>query len=347
MDIPRTSDAIREDWGTAVEVAPDLFRIRLVNPKGALMVNTYAYVGGGTFALFDPGWPWSREQLEEALVSLGLGALGDVEHFLYTHTHIDHMGLAAVFSHEFDAPHYCWSGAEHELERWHGFQDRMNDWSEWGINALAGEARERARQMYANRDVTRQEQRLVYTHGELSVQNYELLEWGDTVSVGDLTFEWIDARGHDPFHGAFFERERGWLLAGDAVLATPTPISRAMDDDLALYRASLDRLEALDADLLLPGHGVQRGGDLSRAFARARGYVDAYQEQVRGVLESATEPMGIYEIALALTPDGKPYSPSTRWWVHLALVDSHLHELIRLDQAELVDDSDGPRFRAA
>jgi glyoxylase-like metal-dependent hydrolase (beta-lactamase superfamily II) len=344
VDIPRTSDAIRADWGTAVEVAPGLFRIRLENPRGALMVNTYAYRGAGELALIDPGWPWSREHLETALRELGLGSLDDVDHFLYTHTHIDHMGLAAVLSAEFDRPQYCWSGVAHELSAWHDFQDRMNDWSEWGVAALAGDAKERARELYAARERSRAEERLSHMFGPGQVRNTVLLEWGDSVRVGDLELEWIDARGHDPFHGAFYERRRGWLFAGDAVLATPTPISRAMDDDLQLYRASLDRLEALDASLLLPGHGVQRGGDLSRAFARARNYVEHYASQVGDVLDSADTPLGLYDIALAMTPDSKPYRPSARWWVHLGLVDSHLHEMIARGDAQMLARDDGPYF---
>lgn len=311
------------------------------------MVNTYAYRGGGAYALVDPGWPWSHELLLAALDELGLGPLQDVDHFLYTHTHIDHMGLAAELSHQFDAPHYCWSGVAHELDAWHAFQDRQNDWSEWGVAALAGEARERARELYAGREQASREDRLVKIFGEKPVQNVVTMDWGERVTVGDLEFEWVDARGHDPFHGAFWEPERGWLFAGDAVLATPTPISRAMDDDLSLYRRTLDRLQGLDASLLLPGHGVQRGGDLSRAFQRSRSYVEAYEEQVVQMLQDLSEPLGVYEIALAMTPDGKPYTPSARWWVHLGLVDSHLHDQIARGTVELHDSADGPRYSLA
>jgi glyoxylase-like metal-dependent hydrolase (beta-lactamase superfamily II) len=188
---------------------------------------------------------------------------------------------------------------------------------------------------------------MVAKFGEMSVEQTVLLEWGDVVSVGDLRLQWLDARGHGPFHGAFFDRERGWLFAGDVVLATPTPISRAMDDDLELYRTSLDRLEALDASLLLPGHGVQRGGDLSRAFSRARGYVEHYEKEVRLRLEQASSPRGVYDIAIDMTPDGRPFRPSARWWVHLALIDSHLFDLIRRGLAERLEQPDGPRYQLA
>jgi len=170
---------------------------------------------------------------------------------------------------------------------------------------------------------------------------FRSLEFGQSFRLGDLDLEFIDARGHDPYHGAFFERERGWLFAGDVVLATPTPIARAMNDELSLYEASLDRLEALDADLLLPGHGVQKRGDLDRAFERSRRHIAGYRKKVRSVLAERSEPVGLYEICLTLTPDRKPLEPISRWWVHLALVDSHLRQLVESGEVVVNDD---PRY---
>ena len=89
---------ISEDWGTLNEVAEDLFRLRLFNPRGALLINTWIYRSALGLVVIDPGWPWTLAGLESALGVLG-GTVETVHHWLYTHTHIDHMGLAVVVTH--------------------------------------------------------------------------------------------------------------------------------------------------------------------------------------------------------------------------------------------------------
>ena len=185
---------------------------------------------------------------------------------------------------------------------------------------------------------------LLDAHGEKPVRNLRYLEFDEEFAVSDLRLKFLDARGHDPYHGAFFEPERGWLFSGDVVIATPTPISVPMNDDLDLYMASLDRLAAVPTELLLPGHGVQRSGDLTAVYARSRSYQQAYRDQLMQLLDMSTEPLGLLAIGLRSTPDGKPYEGGARWYVHLALIDSHLRKLVR---EELVERVDGPRYLLA
>ncbi len=334
--------AIREDWGTAVEVEPGLFRLRLVNPRGTLLINTYIYKSPGHLAVIDPGWPWTLHGLETALSDLGLGTLAEVDQWLYTHTHIDHMGLAAILSQHSDAPHHCWSLVEEHLPNWHAFQDDMNDWFDWGKSAFAEPWRsELIEQRKKQREGQQKYSSMAHQYGERAVENAVLYELGESIQVGDITLDIHDARGHDPYHVAFHEPDRKWLFAGDVVIATPTPISRSMDDDLALYRESLDRLQALDIELLLPGHGVQKSDRIDSAFERSRDYVTSYTERVLAQLETADGPVDLHTIALALTPEGKPLKPEPRWWVHVALVDSHLNMLVNEQKAERLD---GPTY---
>lgn len=335
--------ARREEWGTAIEVAEGLFRIRLNNPVGTLMVNSYVYRSPTSLVVVDPGWPWTIDALEIALRDLGLaGSLIDVDAWLYTHTHIDHMGAAGLLSEFSDAPHYTWSGVEPYLDEWHSFQNRTNDWTGWAEDVFDDE-----QEIEQMRSRTRQRREggvefLLEAHGERAVRNVELLEFGETFQVADLELRFVDARGHDPHHGAFYEPDRGWLFSGDVVIATPTPISRPMDDDLGLYLDSLKRLAGLDASLLLPGHGVQRSGDLSGPFQRSRDYQDRIRAAVLDALgEEDGRPAGLLELAARATPDGEPLTPRSRWMVHIALFDSHLHHLVG---EGLVEALEGPRW---
>jgi glyoxylase-like metal-dependent hydrolase (beta-lactamase superfamily II) len=149
-------------------------------------------------------------------------------------------------------------------------------------------------------------------------------------------------------HVAFFERSRGWLFAGDAVLAVPTPISRAMEDDLAMYEASLDRLQSLRATALFPGHGTQLVGtaeQIDAAIDRSRQYVLDHRAAVREALAGFDAPIDLLSLSLALTPDGKPYEPLTRWDVHVSSTDAHLHWLVDRGEVERIVDASGPRYR--
>jgi glyoxylase-like metal-dependent hydrolase (beta-lactamase superfamily II) len=332
----------RSDWGSAVEVDEGLWRIRLENSRGTLQVNTYVHRGDGELVVIDPGWPWELDALEAALSELDLGrasgqALSDVDRWVYTHAHIDHMGGAALLEERSDAPHMAWSAVEPKLSHWHAFQDDVADWEPWLRETFVGDVLDTMLAQHA------EESTMVGEAGPNSVDNVELFELGETLELGSMRLEVVDARGHDPFHVAFWEAERGWLFSGDVVIAAPTPILRSMDDDLEAYCASLDRLEDLDAELLLPGHGLHRRGDLTNTFERSRSFVEEYRARVLDHLAEHDEPQSIWDIGITMTPRQEPLQPRSRWWVHLGLIDAHLHRLIAEDRVRLVD-GHPPRF---
>lgn len=333
----------RAEWGSAAQLADDLWRVRLKNPRGLLMVNTYVHRGASELVVVDPGWPWTLEALEVALSDMGVARrLTEVGRWLYTHAHIDHMGAAALLSRLSEAPHVAWQGLAEELDAWHAFQDRTNDWQGWAKQTFSAAEYAQLEEMGSVGGGT-----MVGVYGAAGVANAELVGFGDELVAGDLRLRFVDARGHGPHHGAFFDAERGWLFSGDVVIAAPTPISRAMGDDLATYLASVDRLEALDASLLMPGHGLERDHELGRCFGRSRQLQDEIEQGVVAALEGAGGPLTAYEIALAATADGEVPTNRTRWFVQLALVDAHLHRLQQRGQALLADDADGLRFSLA
>ncbi|MGM0555472.1 MAG: MBL fold metallo-hydrolase [Myxococcota bacterium] len=332
----------RSAWGSAVEVADGLWRIRLANPRGTLQVNTYVHRGDGELVVIDPGWPWTVDALEAALTELNVGegssdALHDVDRWLYTHAHIDHMGGAALLQERSDAPHLVWRPLEPKLPEWHAFQDEVADWSDWLRETFVGEVRASMLEQHAA------ESSMLSEAGPMSVERAEFFELEDTLEVGSMRLEVVDARGHDPYHVAFFEPERGWLFSGDVVIAAPTPILRSMNDDLSAYRDSLARLRSLDAELLLPGHGLHRQGDLSNTFDRSRAFLDEFRTGVLGELSDADEPLSVHEIGLAMSYTGEPLQPRDRWWVHLGLIDTHLRELASAGDVTMVD-GEPPRF---
>jgi glyoxylase-like metal-dependent hydrolase (beta-lactamase superfamily II) len=84
--------------------------------------------------------------------------------------------------------------------------------------------------------------------GELPIEDNEVIDAGD----GALTV--VHTPGHSPDHCCFFDGSD--LFCGDLVQAGATvviPASRG--GDLSAYLESLERVRALDARRLLPGHG--------------------------------------------------------------------------------------------
>ena len=339
----------RADWGTAQQVSAGLWRVRLKNPLGQLMVNTYVWSGAQQVVVIDPGWPWTLDALEQALQDLDVApSLGDVAHWVYTHTHIDHMGAAAILGRRFEAPHHTYKGAEAEFAQWHAFQDRMNDWGAWTQTILATAPAEYAEHEaeHLRQRAKRRTMRSVWGDGALrQVQTYD---FGDIIEVAELRLHVIDARGHDPWHIALWDPEHRWLFAGDAVLAVPTPITAPMGDDLELYDATLRRLEGLGAHALFPGHGTHTldAASVRSALARSKGFVTHYREGIRAILAKAGRPPGIYDVALQMTPDAKPLRPRTRWMVHVALCDAHARWLVERGEARWHHE-DGPRLARA
>ncbi len=328
----------RHHWGTAALIAENLWRIRLCNPRSTLLINTYVYAHKGYVAVFDPGWPWTVDALQDALSSLNIAEnLDQVNLWLYTHTHIDHMGAAVLLQQRSSAPHVVWPWIEHELNRWHTFQDLTNDWDPWRMIAFPEPVQQEILAKIQSKTSNQPKQTMISAFGEGHLENIQRVEIGQTIEVGDLRLQAIDARGHDPFHIAFWEPQRRWLFSGDVVLATPTPISRVMHDNLVLYEQSLHRLQSLDAALLLPGHGMHHTEDIHRSFSRSLGYVSHYRQKTLDILkESPRTPLDLYSIGLLMTPDNQPYTPDARWWVHLALIDSHLHDFVRKDIVERI-----------
>ncbi|MDF1563549.1 MAG: MBL fold metallo-hydrolase [Deltaproteobacteria bacterium] len=74
---------------------------------------------------------------------------------------------------------------------------------------------------------------------------------------GPIPQRWrvVATPGHTGDHLSFFEEARGSLLCGDHLAGVGTVIIDPPDGDLKAYLESLDRLEGLGADLLLPAHG--------------------------------------------------------------------------------------------
>lgn len=87
--------------------------------------------------------------------------------------------------------------------------------------------------------------------------SFRLLKDGDTISIGDFSFECIETPGHTPGHICLYEPSKKILVCGDHILFDITPnITLSFEDwnPLKEYLTSLDKVYGLDVEFALPGH---------------------------------------------------------------------------------------------
>jgi glyoxylase-like metal-dependent hydrolase (beta-lactamase superfamily II) len=236
------------------EVAPGIHRL------GNELVNFYVVEDGRRLALVDAGLPGFRGQLEEFLAGRGR-TLGDIEAVLLTHAHADHVGVAeivraagaAVYVHEADA----------EMARTAKPQSREGK--------LLPYFRHRATW------------RLMLSGLRLGAARTPKIASVTTFAEGDdldvpARPRILHVPGHSNGHVVFHLPDRGTLLAGDAIVTYnpltgregPQIMPAAFSVSSAQATASLERLERLEAGVLLVGHGDPWTGGVAAAVARAR-----------------------------------------------------------------------------
>jgi glyoxylase-like metal-dependent hydrolase (beta-lactamase superfamily II) len=99
--------------------------------------------------------------------------------------------------------------------------------------------------------------------GKVEVQ--QMVEDGGRLDLGPVPdghgrwhLEALHTPGHAAGHLAFYEPRYGLLFAGDMVSTLSSVLIAPPEGDLALYLASLRRLQVLPARLVLPAHGSPR-----------------------------------------------------------------------------------------
>ncbi len=108
---------------------------------------------------------------------------------------------------------------------------------------------------------------------------------GDEIAYDSGRLEVVHTPGHESGHCCFFERARRWLFTGDHVVGEGTVVIAPPDGDMAAYIASLERLLALPARLLLGGHGPV----IHDPRGKIQEYIEHRRDRERQVVESVGE----------------------------------------------------------
>ncbi len=100
-----------------------------------------------------------------------------------------------------------------------------------------------------------------------------LVQEGDVLDLGDRVFEILHLPGHSPGSIGLWEAATGIFFSGDAVYDGPL-LDELPGSDIAVYTATMRRIEALPARLVHAGHDPSFDGarlrELARAYLRRR-----------------------------------------------------------------------------
>ena len=236
-----------EDFGPGKpqEVAEGIYRLEVPLPGNPLKaVNSYVIKGRPRNLIIDTGMRRSecREVMAAGLDALGVSA-SDTDFFI-THFHADHLGLVSDIAAETSTIYLN----RPEIDRilsigW--FESRFE--ASARLNGFPEEDMRKA--------IDRHPARLF---GPRLPLHFTPCHDGEAIHINGCDFRCIEVPGHSFGHTCLYDEQRKILISGDHILADITPNLQGWFPDwnpLAHYLKSLDKVAALDVELVLPGHG--------------------------------------------------------------------------------------------
>ncbi|WP_320669120.1 MBL fold metallo-hydrolase [Patulibacter defluvii] len=329
-----SSGRAAKELGRGERVIPGVWRLRLPLPwPGVPHCNAWVVAAGDGVVLFDTGMhqPGSMAHLERAMDMVHLRP-ELVRHVVITHAHVDHCGQTTPIVLRSGADVWCHPDHGH-LTKWLADPDAY--WQRRVEVALqSGVPEEPVRALSAAR---RSDD--LGIAGALKV-DHELRD-GVVVTTDLGPFTTIETPGHAPSHVCLFNAERRMLISGDHLLGR---ISLYFDygyrpDPVGDFLTSLDKIEQLDARLVLSGHG--------RTFTDVEGHIRANRELVAERLRRTEEALGDGEprTAFEVAPHtfGEAITPQNGSWLLTEML-CLLDHLVAQGRVEKVD-STPDRFR--
>jgi glyoxylase-like metal-dependent hydrolase (beta-lactamase superfamily II) len=321
-----------DPFGPAAEAG--IHRIAIPTPFAVGRVNVYL-IEDDPLTLVDagPNSGTSLDALERGVARRG-HALEDIELVVLTHQHIDHLGLVSLVAGRSGAEVAAIDAAVAFVQNFseeaqadddfarmtmlrHGIPDDV-------VSALSSVS-SAFRAWGARADVTR------------------ALHDGDELAFSDRRLRVHHRPGHSPSDTVFHDEERRMLIAADHLLGhissnplitRPREPSTERPQALVIYLESLAATRAMDADLVLPGHGdpiTDHRSLIDQRFELHRRRAAKIERLI------AEEPRTAYEIAQALWGN----IAVTQAYLTLSEVLGHVDLLLNDGRVREVEGADG------
>lgn len=244
--------------------------------EGFWMLGTKEYpvflaLSEGEGAIFEGGVGAVGPVLAEQLTELGIDA-GCVKQVVITHGHPDHVMAVPAFKEMFEGVTVCGSevaAATLQIEKAVGFFGKVDGMlTESLIKAGSIEEKHRPRPLAENK---------------IGVDR--ILKEGDVVGVGERRFDCLATPGHSDCSLSFHEAASGILIISDATgyyLPEADYIWPNYFADYGAYVASIERLAALDAEILCLSHNAVIKGreDVKAYFYSATAATESWHKRI-------------------------------------------------------------------
>ncbi|PAE39084.1 MBL fold metallo-hydrolase [Bacillus sp. 7884-1] len=225
---------------TLTKISEDIYQLVVRYPFGMYEMNSFLFKGDNGFTIVDTGSE-AKESIDIWEKTLASGI--KIEKLVLTHAHPDHIRLARWFQQQHHVPVYISSLGYKEIQR-----KRNHDNGNWILSLL---------KTHGGPEIPR-------NMGNLEEDAYEfepdgLFENQQTIKLGNEMYETIWTPGHSSDHFCLYNHNQQVMITGDHILAGLSPIIALWsENDLNPIKdnfASLERLMAYPAKLVLPGHG--------------------------------------------------------------------------------------------
>ncbi|MFN8443787.1 MAG: MBL fold metallo-hydrolase [Caldilineaceae bacterium] len=275
-----------------MQIAPGIHIIEA--PLGDRFVRTFALVGDQAVLLIDSGLDDTpANYILPYLQSIGVTPF-QIGYVLISHADLDHSGgNASLKAAAPQARFLC-----HELDR------RQIE----NVEALIAERYGEFAQPHGIDDSEESKAwtRSVTRHCPVDIG----LRGGEQIRLGsDWVVEVLHTAGHSRGHLTVYDPASKTAIIADAALwnAVLTKAGRPAFPPtyryLESYRASIQRLQSMEIDLLLTSHyPIYRGAQVAEYLAESRAYTDRVDETLRQLLQSATTALTLKEIIATLSP---------------------------------------------
>jgi glyoxylase-like metal-dependent hydrolase (beta-lactamase superfamily II) len=317
-----------------------ILRLSIPTPWPVGPVNVYL-IEDDPLTLVDTGPvdATSADALERELAARGR-RVEDLERIVVTHQHVDHWGLARALVERSGAEVVAFQGFAGWLSR---FPASLLDEGDFAADLL--------RRHGGPPDGDALTYRADVDYAAVVSVDRPLGD-GDVLEFAGRRLRLLHRPGHSPSDTVLHDEQRGILVGADHVMARPSTaiLAPALDGSpwgarrpraLADYRASLRATQALELDVILPGHG-EPVRDPRAVIAQRLERYDRITADVRALV--TPEPQTAVEIVHALRG---PVADPSLFFV-LCDVLGHLDELADAGEAVEREDERGvSRFATA
>jgi glyoxylase-like metal-dependent hydrolase (beta-lactamase superfamily II) len=273
-------------------------------------------------------------QLDLALAQAGFG-VDDVRLVVCTHSHTDHYGLAGAIVERAGCELWMHPKWEHVRlladDPQAALEQRLEVARQSGVSPAAlTRYREARSDGETGIDVLKEPDRELMPGVEVET---DLGNW-----------QVVETPGHAPSHVVLHHPERRLLISGDHLLGRTVLFfdHGHSPDPVGEFLTSLDRVEPLDVDLVLPGHG-RTFRDPEAKIAESRRQVDELLGKVREALGKGERTA--FEIVADIIGPDMVKTPASAWILQIVL--SSLDHLVIAGEVRGIDGSDPRRWALA